>query len=263
MEKKENIIIRWLKRISFTQFLAITLSIIGVIIAYKTLVVTEKSLDENKSSELSIELYNPETEESVDIKDATSIFVLFLREEKRHIDILSYDGIHPIYIPHLSNKSSKSLQNFHCEICVNTTSQLESEYKSNDYDDDEEVYEIEKDINSKFSFVIDEDDEYDFRLVYKENILRAHESLPIPINEIWIPEDEGFLSYDMDYKITYDGLDEPLILNVFIEAYNGKINKGFLKVHLTHLHDRIQYDDDFEYSKTISMIYSDEKHLQL
>lgn len=244
MEKKENLIIRWLKRISFSQVIAITVAIIGVVIAYKTLIVTKESVLENKSGELSVELYNPNTEETINIKNANIINILAF--SYLDLEFISDNEKYAIYLPHLSNKTSKTLNDFRYEISIEAVGK------------NAHIFEIVNNISQEFS--CDSINERKLQLKYKEDILRAHETLPVPISETsWI--EDRYSLYILNYHITYDGIDESLdfsiYLSIFYCDYEKVLDKDFLTNYLDNIKNIIDIESDDEINNNIVMIYSD------
>ena len=223
----------WLKRIFSIQTISVIVAIFAAYYTYKT-------YEENKLSNLSIVFYDPANEKTIDIEDIKTIYVLYSTNETSDLEFVSDDHDFCMYLPHIQNKTRKSLMNFKCiiEISANPPFEIKNEdYKLNGETPD---YYVKEDLSGDYD--ITEIDKFSFCLHYKDNVLRAQTVLPVPFEFF---EFYDFQMYEFKYSITYDGLDHPLSLYVHLTCLDmdAGLHSEVIKEHL-----KIIERDDFSFS---------------
>lgn len=215
-------VIEWLKRIFTLQSLAVIAGFIAAFYTYKT-------YKDNQPAHISLEY--SEGYEAVNVEDkdilinlsSSSLGKVFFRS-------LNPDDKHPIGLPIIVNKSSKSVENLNLEVSINTGF---FEFKEEDVGIDFEIIDNNPTIQNAIT------------LRYKNNYLNANSEIPVPLWFLYVPDTilipkvydscetvsyakDDCISSVFQYKITYDGLSKPIEFVVVDYVYIGEYRPWLL-----------------------------------
>lgn len=242
-QKEESFIIKWLKRIFSVQTLMVVATIAAAFFGYR-------SYSDNHPSQISLEFNCIQGSINTEkITEYESLLFPFQRHLKLE-DHTVYNSVLNSPFPAIVNKSDKSIKNFKVEVLVHL-SQLR--FHDSDVNQDFEV--TKYDTTSTTG--------YNVYFKYKFDVLHAKSSMSVPLNSVYLPDtipfSDNFHNLLLFFKITYDGINEPIRYRVkiaslfnednFLYKYDKTIDK-----YLTQMLEDIDFSHIYEYNFENSVV---------
>ncbi len=202
MEKKTSSISSWLKRIFSLQTITVVATVLGTYYAWVEYI-------RDKDPEISLQIYDHQHKDLIDLTDYPLVLTFFtLDPDDSEIYFNTSNHVNNFILPNIKNNSKKSLKNFKCKVSVRL------------FFDDLGLDEGDDEIGEEFEVL--RTDSHSLQMTYKENVLHAQSSLPVPLRSYWFDE-EHFQFLIIEYSISYDGLEKPLYF-IDVIAVNSQLS---------------------------------------
>ena len=259
--EKENIIIKWLKRIFTVQTLSVIVAIVAAYYTYQMYM-------DSRPTHIDMQYYEWDWDNKEyiisDVKNTKVFWSLFFSDAP-YIQLNHHtDTPIPIYkligFPIISNSSSKSLEHFECHVTIHFDESMKENFKRSLEKETQEGH--IRILDPSVDFQVERWTDNTVELKYSSNFLAAGRGLPEPFYELYLgslnddndhPE-EGY-NISLRYFITYDGLKEPISfvyrLTVYVsDEYEGlKVDENLMRKYLK----------DNIYQKGVSNDYNQEE----